>query len=682
MSFEVPFNLGWLRGRGKAGARGGMIKARNSRFHPKHPQRLWALLGRSAYNSSVIPGSTLATTDDSTVKNIFPVFFDDGTKKLVAHKGGTLFEGDLAATGAFSQVQVMAQSGSDIVPRGIPAAYRGDMPEDHWYYPTGRTGWDSQYHLWARSPSGWLLAGHLTPTAAFTAAEGGAGAISSSETIKYTYRIYDSTTDTESAHGPVVSVTTFSSKKITLTFASGVALLAAERGDYVRIYRTLLDEEAGIYYRVDPQMTDYDGTNGIPLASFTAGYTTDDEATNTQAQLNGTVRADGEEGSLSWGEHGGPPPQAGGCMVYSDQLVMFDINGRPNDIIYSAVGYPECFPVDFDGDYQYYLRFQSDKVDRILRVLEAGNYLLAMGEHSIFRATLLPTFEDPGFSRIVQDTVTKKHGICGRYAADSFGIGADRAQRVLYVSRDHDLMVTDGVNAEPVLRSADFKTLVADDYWPSIEVRDYPLYQELWVFYSATQALIVSYAQLETVGLRVTGPIDVKGIAACYAAGTDSIPRFYLTDASSRKVYVQDSGSTDEQQNTNSDGDIQLQWDTARYTPGGARRLKQIHEAVLSGIAGSETEFKIRHFSIIGQDENEILEKAVLGPDETDDQFAPEHTGVRFREELSYLGPTGSEYPAEEDSATTNAPPGIDSITYEYSDQGPLGRTREDASSP
>ncbi len=685
-SFSVPFALGWIRRRGKRQAIGGMLKARNSRFLPGDARRIWALLGRAKYNSTAMPNGSFGEDDAAIPKALFPVYYDGAGGKLISHKGGTLFAGTLAATGTFVEEQVMAQLVTDAVPRGIPAAYRGELASTHWYYPTGRTGWNSLYHFWARSSSGWVLAGHRTPTATFTVAGNGSGSFGSANDIKFTCRIYDDVTDTESAHGPVVTLTapgaTFTDFR--LTFASGLALLATERGTHVRIYATLLDEEPGIYYRCDPQMTGYVTDKGIAIADFTNGFTIDDDATNTQRQINGTVRADGQEGTVSWAEHGGEPPQCGGVTVFQDHMVYYDVNGRPNDLLYSPTGYPESVPVDFDGEYAYYVRLQSDKDDRCLRCLKAGDYLIAFCENSIFRLTHLPTFEDPGFSRNIQQLVTDSHGIAGRFAAASFGVGADQAQQIIYVSREHGIMITDGLSTSAVVQAQDFLGLVEPTKMDLIECRDYTKYQEIWIHYtpvggsSNTQAVIVSYSQLRSgFGLRVTGPVDVTATMSAYALGTDSVQRMYLGDPSEKIVYVQDEGNKDEQQNVNAAGHIKLDWHTARYSPFRQRGMIQVHRGIIYGVAGAEFEFTVTHYSLDGQKEYSTIDKVKIGgapPDtETSDVFMIESMGQMFREELTYTGLSGSTY---DESAATCAP-AIEAIDYEYQDAGPVGQTRQ-----
>ncbi len=648
---------------------------------------LWAILGRSKFNSAAVGTSSLPTTDEAKIKTIFAVSFDGASPKLVMHKGGTLWEATLGLTGTFSEAQVMAQVGGDVIPRGIPAAYRGVDNQTLWLYPVGQATRSDVYHLWARTSSGWRVGGHATPTAAFTVGGTGSGSYGSTTDVWFTYRIYDNVTGTESAHGPVVKLTapgaTFTHWR--WTFAAGVALQGAELGTHVRLYQTLNNETPGIMYRVD-------GTDdGIALASVTPGYVTDTNPDNTTLQLQGTVRADGEEGTLLWAEHGGPPPNAGGLTVFNEHVVAYDLPNRRNDILYSAAGYPESFPVDFDGAYVYYMHFQSEKDDRVLRCLKAGGYLLVFCRGSIHRVSHLPTLNDPGFSRQVQDLLTDDHGISGRYAADSFGVGREQSQWVVYVSNDYGLMLTDGVGTSPIVQPLDMLHLIEKDRFDDIEIKNYPALQELWVFYTPrrlaraddgigntvnTMALIVDYSNMrEGQGLRVTGPVPAKATAAAYGQGTDEFKRFYFCDDTEGIVYVQDSGNADAQLNVNTQGHLELDWQTGLTFAHHGRRQVQVHRGLLYGFSGAGFQFRVHHFVLDGREEYESIDYVSVGPGETSDEFDVEASGQAFRERLFYSGLTGSTY----DKESASCAPGVELVEYEYSTVSDAVLTKEPA---
>jgi hypothetical protein len=573
----------------------------------------------------------------------------------------------------------MAASGSDIVPRGSPAAYRGYVGSTTWYYPVGTINRSTLVSLWARTSAGWRVGGHATPDDTFTAAYTGSGSFGSATDVQYTYRVYDNVTLTESAHGPVVTlagVTPQDKLNAELTFASGFGKQGAETGTHVRFYRTLQGEAAGIFYRID-------GTgDGVAIGSMTPGYKFTDTTDNTTAQIQGTVRADGEEGSLLWAEHGGRPPRARGCIVFRDHLVYYGLASRKSDIIYSAQGYPESCPVNFDGDYQYWLRFESSKDDEVLTCWKAGRYLMIGCRNSIHRVAHLPTYVDPGFSRTVQELVTDDHGVCGQFASDSFGVGSDQAQRGVYVSQQHGVMISDGVNTENVVKSEDFRSAVDPAGWAEIEVVNYPKFQEVWIAYrpvggsSNTEAIIVDYSQFDRIGFRVTGPVDVGLAAAGFAIDNNGEPRLYLADDSSGFVFVQDSGATDAQENTNANGDIDLDWRGARYGLGADRGLVQVHRGFIYGVSGVVRAFTVKHYVLDGDAEFFVQESVNVGPGELSDQFFVEQAATLFREELTYLGPTGSNYIIEP-AVDANCAPGIDRIVYEVSGVYPVGVTRQ-----
>jgi hypothetical protein len=672
-SLEVNPRKGWIRRLSRRAAAGGLLLARNARFLPAD-DRLWALLGRSKFNANPVPASSApVATDDLVMKGLFSVEFDGAGGKLVCHKGGALFDSDLDGAGEFSVGFVIATQASDIVPRGIPAAYRGANDLTNWHYPVGRTNFKTLRYLVVRTNSAYRWGGHVKPNAAFTMSNQGSGTFSSSTPLLYGIRIYDSGTGTESQLGTTVAFTPSGTAQYSrLTFAAGVALQAAELGTHLRLYRTLLNEAQGIMYRID-------GTgNGIALGSTVPGYTFDDDATNVESQLMGTVRADGQEGTVAWAEHGGAPPKAGACIVFDESMVYYDLFDRKSDIIYSATGYPESCPVDADGQYAYFLRMESDRDDQVVACTKTGGYLLVFGRSAIYRVSKLPTLEDPGFTRRLQDQLTDDHGCVGRFAAASFGIGTDQAQHTLYVAAEHGLMLTDAVSTKQIVPWSDLISLIEPSRASSIQLTNYSSKQELWLAYTPvggtknTQAMIVDYSAMSTIGIRVTGPVDVKAEMMHHARGTDGVCRLYLADDTSRIVYVQDSGSTDKQENTNAAGDIQLDWQLGR-SMGNQNRLHHVHRLFAYGDSGVTRAFSVIHQSLHGKYEESVTEQCEIGPGETSDEVYIEQAGQGFRTTFTYLGPTGTTYSPND----IGNPPALESVDYVYSDAGEITETRD-----
>jgi hypothetical protein len=671
---RTQFNLGVYRTT-KAGAPpGALLKARNSRYLDKDADWLQTLLGRAAYNANPVPNPTYPGLDDAT-KRIFGINYDDGTAALVQHKNGSLFEGDLDAASEFTEAYAMVDDGAQTVEAGNEFAY-----SNIWFYIAGiGTGGADRKLAFARPQDGtWRMAGHRQPTDAFTAAETGSGSFSSTYAVKYLYRIYDDNIGIESQRSSTtVEVGAFTSvQAIRLTWASGITQ-PADLGTHVRIYRTFLSEPAGIYTRVDGNDA------GIPIANFIAGYQWDDNTPNDDAQINGVVKADGTEGQRTWAEHGGPVPEARGAIMFRDHAVYWGNPDDPNAIIYSAQGFPESIPVDFDGLYVYKIPFQTKKQDEVRRCHITGNFLVVLLGESIFRVQTLPTFAFPGFDTRVMVPVTEEDGSCGADASCSFGTGANQAQVILYMSRRHGPVLTDGVYTQQLAPHFDWPNLVEPAYFGNTECIDYASKEEVWVFYTPTgettntQAFIIDYSNWKgsatnpAKGLRITWPVDVKNVSAYHGTGTDGIDRLYIADAQGM-VFVQDSGNTDAQENTNPAGDIVVEWFTPRYRPTGQGQTHHIFRGFVYGAAGVSKQLTVRHYAHKGDREDVTYDWCNIGAGETSDTYNAGQAGTAFREELEYTGPTGSSY--DEDDADRAL--SIFEIEYEAEVTGLAHRTR------
>lgn len=658
---SVPMTVSrGLNTRGGVGVKPGwLLAARNSRYLPGDTQgRLWALLGRSKFNSAALPANG---------KAIFPFYIDGGASYLVAHAGDSLYEASLAQVGTFTLAKALGGASS----RGVPFSYLKSL-----YYPAGPT---ADLGFWTRQVSGWVKGGHRTPTATFGAANQGSGSFASTTAVLYTYRIYDNTTGTESTHGPTVTKALFNTiLAVRLTFAAGVTV-NGERGTHLRIYRSLLGEPAGKLYRIDGS------GDGIPLATVTPGYFFDDSTSNVNALLFGLVQSDGEEASQSWAEYGGPPPKARGGTIFDDTACLWGVPGFESRLFYSAKGLPECYPVDFDGLYQYYLTFSTAKQDVLMLCKQAGPYLLVFNRNSVFRVLTFPTYADAGFNRKVQDTLSPDHGCASFWGADSFGIGTQESSYCIYVSREHGPMLTNGVSDRPIMDTANWLGIVNKAAMDQIVVRNYPTLQETFIFYPGkgssfcNQALIADYSTLTAagaagaafgsvaaLGLRVTGPIDVQGDDAFLGWCPDT-ERFYIVSSQSPYVYVQDSGAIDEQQNTNAAGDIRIEWDLpairlsrSLFRTTGAARVG------VEGLSGTAKTIGVTVIATDGVEEYSETDTLQLGPGATDDAAQAGITGNSHRLQLRYTGPTGSNY----DEADAACAPCIESVEWEAGAEG------------
>jgi hypothetical protein len=661
----------------KAGnPRGALLKARNSRYLDKQPDSLQALLGRAKYNQNPPPQPTVPTLDDES-KRTFGVNYDDGTGKIVLHRNGALYEGDFDDASELVEAYGMAQDAADVVPAGRPFPY-----SDIWFYVCGNGGsgaWDPVRTAFARPDDGvWRIAGHKQPTDPFTSAETGSGAFSSTTEVKYIYRIYDETYGIESQRSDTIVVQGVftNAGAVRLTWENGITK-PADLGTHVRIYRTFLSEPAGVYTRVDGS------DSGIPIASFVAGYTWDDTTSNDTAQINGQVASDGTEGERNWGEHGGPVPAARGAVIFRDHAIYWGIHDDPNSVVYSAQGFPESIPVDFDGVYVYKIPFQTKKGDEVLRCLKTGNFLLVLLGEGIFRVQSIPTFAFPGFDTRVMEPVTEEDGVCGPDAACTFGTGPNQAQVALYMSRRHGPVLTDGIYTSQIAPHFDWQSLVEPSRIQFTECIDYASKEEIWVHYTPkngtanTEAFIIDYSNWKPAnnapgrGLRITWPVDVNHVSAYHGTGTDGVDRYYIADASGG-VFVQDSGNTDAQEITNPDGDISIQWYTRRHRPTGQTMNHYVNRGFVYGAAGAEKVLTVRHYAQNGKDEDTTYDKVDIGPGETSDAYNAGQSGTAFREEIEYTGPTGSSY--DEDDA--DRAPAISQIDYEIEVLGPALTTQ------
>lgn len=667
----VGLHGGVIRTQGKTPPQGALLRARNCRYVDEDRIRLHFLPGRSAFNALDPPSPSLTTLDINETKKIWAAVYDDGTRKLIWHKGGTLFEADLDAASEFTEGTTMAQQSSDVVPRGVAFSW-----QNRWHYLCGEDDWNDSRRMIVRDQAGsYRRGGFVIPTDPIALSSAGGGPLwDSTQDVNYTYRIYDSTYDIESAHGPIVTKTAQEGALgVKVEFPSGVTS-GSDIGTHVRVYRTRLNETAGVYNRIDG------AGDGIPIADVVPGYfIVDNVITNAQAIIYGRVRADGVEGEDSWGEHGGPVPPARGGLLFGNHLVVWGVDGFANRLIYSAQNYPEAFPVDLDGEYVYYIPFQTGEKDDVQLCLKTGEYLVVLLENSIWRISEMPTFENPGFAREIQAPVTEEDGVCGPWAAASFGIGPKQAQQIIYMSRDHGPVLTNGIYADPIAPGLDWPSLVDPLYFDNTEVIDYPRLREVWVFYTPkgatenTKAFIVDYS---TVGqrkgtFRITWPIDVECVSALYAQGTDGIKRLYLADNNDR-IYVQDSGQVDAQKNYNNDGDIQVAIETGRSRPTGQALAHMVHKGFIDGEAGEDKTVTITHYSLDGTDEYSVKDTAKVAADEGSDAFMVERSGDAFREKIEYTGPTGTSH--DPDDATRA--PAIRALEYEVEVLGPQPRTR------
>ncbi len=251
---------------------------------------------------------------------------------------------------------------------------------------------------------------------------------------------------------------------------------------------------------------------------------------------------------------------------------------------------------------------------------------------------------------------------------------------MIYVSREFGLILTDGLGATQLVPDLDIHTLIDPAFWDTVEVVDYPKYQEVWVFYTPTggtfnsEGICIDYSRLqqERGWFRVTWPIEVRHVSACFAFGTDGVGRLYIINPSGM-VFVQDSGTTDDQKIVNASGHQRFQWYTERYSLGGQGVPVHILRGFAYGRSGTERTFAVRHFALDGSEEWESNDKLTLGGtvSEGSDTFWCNQASQAFRLEMEFTGLTGSSY---EDGA--NQAPGLTELEFEPVGTAKQGRTR------
>lgn len=654
------------RSAGLLAGRGMLLRAQNARYVPGHPDALYALLGRALFDSVALPDPSTASADTNP-KRIFSVIFDDGTRRLVLHRGGTLYEATIGGTGTFAEVYALSSGTNLLAPGGFACSYG-----DKWFYIDGNAGgidWGASTfrRAFVRTSAGWRRAGHGKPPAPLVAGSTGIlyggdpgpnNPVFSSTPVRYLYRIYDEGTNTESQHSDYVEIPAFTAPEGNYVAWPTPPTSPTDLGTHVRLYRTLRNQPPGAYFRIDGNGP------GWTLAFVAANYydtTTHrfvDTVENNASIENGSVDADGIEGEEAWAEWGGAVPPARGGTIFQDRLVLWGIVTDEDAVYWSALAQPELFPVKFDGTYPYRMTFQSKRKDRVQTCVAAGQFLIVLGEEAVFRVQALRDFNGAGADLRSQDLITDEDGCAGERAAAAFGIGQGQAQYVVYVSRKSGVCVTDGIRNDSILKELDVLSLIDPSYIQNVVIENYPRYQELAIAYTPvggtrnTQAILVDYSNLgRRGGFRVTWPVDVAVIDLHHAYAADGIGRLYVLDQDA-KVFVQDSGTTDAQKNTNEDGDIVLDWRTARELPAGQGNTAHALRGLVYGSAGVARSFKTTHSAQDGVDEYDQIDAVQVGPGETSDSFDANGRGSGHRLVFYYRGPTGDSY----DGSGTDAP--------------------------
>lgn len=691
-----PLDRGVQNRLGKYGPHGSLLRAKNCRYLPTDPIRLHAILGRSRYSENEFPAQTVPTGDANSFKRLAVLNFDGDPGALCVHRGGSLFEGALAASGTFTEAAALAGSPGDSVPAGTFVPYG-----NRWHYWCGNSGgaaWSATRQAWVRyQGQAWRRAGHRQPTDAFTVTPAStlvssgpvgeetweeflaANSIVSRYRVKYLFRLYDANFDLFSQHSSVVVEIPgeedgeYSVGPITITWPAGVTK-PADLGTHVQLYRTNLNEPAGIYFRIDGN------DDGIPLADVTAGYTVIDAVDNATAILNGTVRADGLEGTLDWAEHGGAPPPGNGAVMFRNQMVVWDVPGEEDKIIASAQGYPESFPVDFEGRYVYAFPFQTKRADRVLFCVAAGQFLLVFLRFGIFRVAAFPSKNDRDSNSNPYEPVTDEHGAVGPRAGCAFGIGRDQAQKVVYLSREHNLMLTDGIKCVKAVPDFDLTALVEPSRLSEVEFVDYPKYEEVRVAYtpvggtSNTETLILDYSMQggRRGEMRVTWPVPLRSASMGYGVCDDAVARLFIADPRGF-VYVEDNGGTDEQQNHNAAGEFEFDIQTGRLAVLGQTRSLTLVRAFLHGASGIARRWLLKTFFVDGATEYDTQDYLTIGPGEMADSAWVNAYGQGFREQLVHVGLSGDSY----EPGAANEALCFSHLEYETGSGGRATRSRE-----
>jgi hypothetical protein len=181
--------------------------------------------------------------------------------------------------------------------------------------------------------------------------------------------------------------------------------------------------------------------------------------------------------------------------------------------------------------------------------------------------------------------------------------------------------------------------------------------------------LIVDYGSSSALGIRVTGPVDVQTDDAFLGWAPDG-EHFYLVSANSPYVYVQDNGSVDAQLNTDSSGNIRLEWGIpAIRLSGNTFGTNRAERVAIEGSCGVAKTLTATIIATDGVEEYTVTDTVQLGPGETDDAAMAAISGNSHRVELDYTGPTGSNYDPEDASCA----PCLGGVTWEV---GAAGRQK------
>ncbi len=290
------------------------------------------------------------------------------------------------------------------------------------------------------------------------------------------------------------------------------------------------------------------------------------------------------------------PPLGNILAVFQDSLLVSGVAAYPQDIYYSLPLNPEQFsPI-------YFLREENERGDPVTGIGVANDRLIAFTLNSIYRHDTLPQITDPGFGvgSASRQEVTKDHGCVAKRSVVNFGVGQPN-NRLFYLSTRGPFM-TDGYTTTPIGLDLNWDTNMINFAAVSNAIAvNFPKYMQVRLFApsisSSTNDICFIYhygpnhAKNESGVGKWTGPLDVRcaGAAVAYQANTDT--RLYVADTNTTgSVYLEDSGTTDAQNNYDSSGNVNWEWQTGDPTFGQQSQASKVHRVFLN-FAGTDDTF-------------------------------------------------------------------------------------------
>lgn len=244
----------------------------------------------------------------------------------------------------------------------------------------------------------------------------------------------------------------------------------------------------------------------------------------------------------------GSPPVATTGDVMEGMVITNDTNDES-----SLVG---CLADDIEAwPNSYRLPLEQGFNDKV-RVFRRLNKIGVIGGvNSVLRLNYFPTEADAQFTRgLCYEPIATDHGMVGPQACTRLHLPG-RGEILLYLSHGgHGLQWTDGVTTKPANRDLDWINLIEPTLIHRSILKVYPKLSLVALYYvpaggtRRTRAFYFSYDPMHLKGdfdLPAFGPITVEAGSADRFL-LNGVPRLFTGHGIDGKVYVEDSGTTDD----------------------------------------------------------------------------------------------------------------------------------------